>query len=186
MILETIVSTLNLLGKVNFAPMGVELSDCATPTTAILRPFTNTHTFYNLRDTPFGVINFTGDVYAMARCALDEYEPPWLKGARTGVPYMVNASSHMEFKVKTISDTDVRAAVNVEFLETRRLPCSIGLNRAVFAVLETLILATRLSLYERSKVEAIMNHYAQIVEKTGGEQEKTAMDFVDRWIRSHW
>ena len=54
----------------------------------------------------------------------------------------------------------------------------LGLNRAQAAVLEAAILATRLQMLPRTKVEQELDYLAIAIGKTAGEQEREAW----RWL----
>ena len=68
MIIETIVTSADTDGKVNFAPMGVEWGE----ELIVIKPFLDTTTFRNLRDSGAAVVNITDDVLIFARAALSE------------------------------------------------------------------------------------------------------------------
>ena len=65
MILETIVTTLDSAGAINFAPMGVEWGE----EIIVLKPFLETNTFRNLSATRAAVVNLTDDAMLFARLA---------------------------------------------------------------------------------------------------------------------
>ena len=66
MIVETIVTTMDTQGAINFAPMGVEWDE----ETIVLKPFLETTTFRNLRDGGAAVVNLTDDVMLFAQGAI--------------------------------------------------------------------------------------------------------------------
>ena len=63
MIIESILTTMARDGTINFAPMGVEWGDA----TIIIKPFLETTTFRNVRDTGTAVVNLVDDVMALSR-----------------------------------------------------------------------------------------------------------------------
>ncbi|HEV8456179.1 MAG TPA: DUF447 domain-containing protein, partial [Gemmatimonadales bacterium] len=63
MIIESIVTTVDVSGSINFAPMGVEWGD----ETIVLKPFLETTTFRNLSATGVAVVNLTDDAMLFAQ-----------------------------------------------------------------------------------------------------------------------
>nr|MBA3659087.1 DUF447 family protein [Gemmatimonadales bacterium] len=72
MIIETIVTSLDSAGTINFAPMGVEWGE----ETIVLKPFLETTTFRNVTATRTAVLNLTDDVLIFARGAISSPQFP--------------------------------------------------------------------------------------------------------------
>ena len=66
MVIESVVTTLDAAGEVNFAAMGVVWGD----ETITIRPFTNTRTYRNLTTSGEAVVNVTDNVLVFAKSAL--------------------------------------------------------------------------------------------------------------------
>ena len=66
MIIESIVTSMDEAGAVNFAPMGVEWGERVI----VLKPFLETTTFRNVRATGAAVVNLTDDILLFARSAI--------------------------------------------------------------------------------------------------------------------
>ena len=66
MIIESILTTLDGAGTPNFAPMGVDWGEQEI----VIKPFLETTTFQNLRDTGAAVVNLTDDVMLFAQGAI--------------------------------------------------------------------------------------------------------------------
>ena len=79
-IIETIVTTMDPAGAINFAPMGVEWGE----ETIVLKPFLETTTYRNVTATGVAVINLTDDAMLFAQGA--DLEPPVSLGAGDGGP----------------------------------------------------------------------------------------------------
>ena len=82
MILETILTTQDPAGAANCAPMGVEWGD----EEIVIKPFLETTTFRNLRDTGVAVVNLTDDVMLFAQAALVEVQFPALPAVELRLP----------------------------------------------------------------------------------------------------
>jgi uncharacterized protein len=180
MILETIVSTLDLAGNPNFAPMGIVLEEDYVT----LRPYRDTTTYRNLTDSGFGVANVTDDVLAFVRCGLYKEVLPHF--AALSIPGVVFQGTcyWQEFAVESQGGSGERAELLCRVLYKGRLNDFGGLCRAKAAVLEAAILASRMFLCDRNTIEQQMVRYREIVEKTGDEPEKLAFQLAHDFIRN--
>ena len=175
MILETIVSTLDLDGEPHFAPMGIAIEDGHV----VLRPFRTATTWRNLRDTGQGVVHFTDDALLFARCAVGSFRPPSHEAATVRGRILDDACSWKEFVV-TGSDL---AAERGRFTgrvvgEGRGTREFLGFNRARHAVIEATILVTRLHLLGRDRVLEEIFRLRPLIDKTAGAAEREAYDFL--------
>ena len=73
-IIETIVTTMEPAGTINFAPMGVEWGE----ETIVLKPFLETTTYRNVRATGVAVVNLTDDAMLFAQGAISSPQFPWV------------------------------------------------------------------------------------------------------------
>jgi hypothetical protein len=179
MIIETIFSTINEAGEPNFAPMGLIWSG----ESALVRPFRDTQTYRNLRYRGCGVANFCDDVLAYVQCGLYDSTLEFFPArAVPGIVYR-GACSWLELEVISQNGSEERADFHCRVLRKGWQRDFLGFCRASNAVIEAAILATRLALYDRKKVEDELIHYLKIVEKTGGEKEKQAFQLIQGYIR---
>ena len=72
MIIESILTSTDPRGAVNFAPMGVEWGEDVI----VIKPFLETTTFKNLEATGVAVVNLTDDVMLFAQGAIATVEFP--------------------------------------------------------------------------------------------------------------
>jgi hypothetical protein len=82
--------------------------------------------------------------------------------------------SWREIEVISRGGSDDRAELLCRILYTGQQKDFLGFCRASSAVIEAAVLATRLAYCDRKAVAASLGHYAEIVDKTGGETEKQA------------
>lgn len=185
MIIETIFSTLDASGRPNFAPMGVLWGE----EEVTVRPFRNTHTYRNLLTTGYGVANVTDDVLAFVQSALDDAVLPHFPA--TCVPGVVfqGACYWRELAVVAVGGGEERAEVRCRVVGKGWQRDFLGFCRARSAVIEAAILATRLHRYDPKAVFEALERYDQIVQKTGDEVERVALqrvrEFVGRWTSGH-
>ena len=72
MIIESVLTTMDTRGAINFAPMGVEWGEDEI----VIKPFLETTTFQNLEATRAAVINLTDDVMLFAQGAIANVQLP--------------------------------------------------------------------------------------------------------------
>ena len=70
-----------------------------------------------------------------------------------------------------------------EVVHAERRRDFFGFNRAMYAVVEAAILATRLALLPRAEIEADFRRLAVLVAKTGGPREVEAFAFLNTYIQ---
>jgi hypothetical protein len=180
LIIESILTTLAADGTVNCAPMGVEWGE----ETIVVKPFLETTTFRNLRETGAGVVNLTDDVLLFAQAALGNpvfpYEPA------VAIPGVVlrAACSWREVRVVSVDDTPPRSRIVTRVAHAGSRREFLGFNRARHAVLEATILATRLHLLPREEIAREMDRLQVIVDKTAGAREREAMALVRDHVRT--
>jgi len=181
MIIEVIFSTVGEDGCPNFAPMGVTWGE----EELIVRPFRDTHTYRNLMATGCGVANVTDDVLLFAQSALSDPVPPHFAAGQIGSVVLRDVCYWREVVVTEVGGSATRAEILCQVVGQGWRRPFLGFSRAKGAVIEAAILATRLHLHDEGEVEAAFRSYQEIVDKTGGEQEKEAMrylrDYVRRW-----
>jgi hypothetical protein len=179
-ILETIVTTMDSQGAINFAPMGVEWGEEAI----ILKPFLETTTFRNVSATGAGVVNLTDDAMLFAQGAISSPQFPSVPAAVVRGAVLEAACSWREIEVLAIDATPPRSRIETRVVHRGVRREFIGFNRAGHAVLEAAILATRTHLLP---AEQIRDEYARlqiVVDKTAGPREREAMELLTQYVRS--
>jgi uncharacterized protein len=181
-IIETLFSTLDAGGLPNFAPMGIVWGEDEVT----VRPFRSTHTCRHLLATGHGVANVTDDVLAFVQSALDDIALPHFPAVVVPGVVFQGACSWRELVVVCAGGGAERAEIQCRVVHKGWQRYFLGFNRARGAVLEAAILATRLHLHEPRTVPAELMRYREIVQKTGDEAERMALervdDFVRRWL----
>ena len=180
MILETIVTTMDAKGEVNFAPMGVEWGD----ERIVLKPFLETTTFRNVRATGVAIVNLTDDAMLFAQGAISSPQFPTIPATVVQGAVLEAACSWRELEVVSVDATPPRSRIDTRVMHRGVRREFIGFNRARHAVLEAAILATRTHLLP---AEQIREEYARlqiIVDKTAGPREREAMELLTEYVRS--
>lgn len=182
MILEGIVTTLDADFRLNIAPMG----PIVTPelSTLVLRPFTSSQTYRNLKERPCGVFHVVDDVLLLARSALNQLpdEPATFPAERIAGRVLEHCCRWFEFEIVACDDSQERTSMDARVVHAGRRRDFLGFNRAKHAVLEATILATRLHILPEGEVRAALVRWEPLVEKTAGVQEQAAWQLVTRFV----
>lgn len=178
-VLETIVSTVDARGAPNFAPMGITIDEDRV----LLRPFRDARTWSNLREVGEGVVNITDDALLFALCALGDETPPYGPAREVRGVVLDDVCAWKEFVIQSSDLSGERGRFEGRVVFAGRGREFLGLNRARHAVLEATILATRVFLLGREHVLAEIERLRPLVDKTGGQNERVAFEFVARRIR---
>jgi hypothetical protein len=166
-------------GRVNIAPMGVEWGE----EIIVVKPFLETTTFRNLRDTGVGVVNLTDDVLIFARAAISSPSFPTRTAERVRGVVLEAACSWREIEVLRIDDTPPRSRIETRVVHSGTVREFLGFNRARHAVLEAAILATRTHLLPAQEIRDELRRLQVIVDKTAGPREHEAMSLLTGYVR---
>jgi hypothetical protein len=179
-IIETIVTTVDPGGSINFAPMGVEWGD----ETIVLKPFLETTTFRNLSVTRSAVVNLTDDVMLFAQGAISSPQFPSAPATVVKGAVLEAACSWRELEVVSIDATPPRSRIEARVVHRGFRREFIGFNRARHAVLEAAILATRTHLLPADQIREEYARLQIMVDKTAGPREQEAMELLTQYVRS--
>jgi hypothetical protein len=179
-IIESILTTMAPDGSINFAPMGVEWGE----TSIVIKPFLETTTFRNVRETRVAVVNLTDDVMLFAQGAISSPQFPWVPATVVRGAVLDAACSWRELEVAAIDDTPPRSRIETRVVHHGHRREFLGFNRARHAVLEAAILATRTHLIPAAEIQAEFARLQVIVDKTAGPREHEAMAMLTEYVRS--
>ena len=182
MILEGIVTTVNADGSAAISPMGPLVDESITQ--FVLRPYTTSRTYKNLKRTGQGVLHVTDDVELLARAAVHRLDPlPKLGRAKKVNGFVLaDACRWYEFQVNTLDDRSERTTIACKVIARGRLRDFFGFNRAKHAVVEASILATRINFLPPEQIVEEFQRLAVLVDKTAGSQERRAFQFLDQYV----
>ncbi len=182
MIRECIVTTLNEEGKVHIAPLGLIAEEGGW----IVAPFKPSATLDNLRVNPYAVANFTDDVLVFAGCLTGNRDWPTREAVRVPGRVLDGALAHAELKVDDLEEDEQRPRFHCKVVyEASHAPFQ-GFNRAQAAVIEAAILASRLHMLPREKIEQELAYLQIAVEKTAGPREHEAWRMLVEKIEEHF
>jgi hypothetical protein len=182
MILEGIVTTLSADQQVHIAPMGPRVN--AMMQRFVLRPFTTSQTYQNLKARGEGVFHVTDDVLLLARAAVGTVDPhPAMAAAKHIKGYVLtDACRYYEFRVASIDASQERVRIEADVVHSEGIRDFFGFNRAKHAVVEAAILASRFHILPAAEIAAEFRRLGVLVDKTGGPQEQEAFAFLLRYV----
>jgi hypothetical protein len=178
-IIETIVTTVDGQGVINFAPMGVEWGE----ESIVLKPFLETTTFRNLSTSRTAIVNLTDDAMLFAQGAISSPQFPSLPASVVPGFVLEAACSWRELEVLSIDATPPRSRIEARVVHRGFRREFIGFNRARHAVLEAAILATRTHLSPADEIREVFVKLQVIVDKTAGPREREAMALLSEHVR---
>ena len=179
MIVETIVTSSDPDGVINFAPMGVEWGE----ETIVLKPFLETTTFRNLSATGVAVVNLTDDAMLFAQGAISSPQFPSTPAQVVRGVVLEGACSWREVEVTAVDSTPPRSRIETRVVHRGLRREFIGFNRARHAILEAAILATRTHLLPADEIRQEYARLQVIVDKTAGPREQEAMQLLTRYVQ---
>jgi hypothetical protein len=179
-ILETIVTSRDAGGSINFAPMGVEWGD----EIIVLKPFLETSTFRNVSASRQAVVNLTDDAMLFAQGAISSPQFPWVPASVVQGAVLQAACSWRELEILTIDATPPRSRIEARVVHRGINREFMGFNRAKHAVLEAAILATRTHLIPADQIRDEFTRLQIIVDKTAGPREREAMTLLTGYVQS--
>ena len=182
LIRETIVTTLNDEGRVHIAPLGLIAEEGGY----VLAPFRPSATLDNLRSHPFAVANFTDDVLIFAGCLTGKRDWPTRPATHVSGAILDGALTHVELEVERVDEDELRPRFHCRVVHEGIHAPFQGFNRAQSAVIEAAILASRLHMLPRDKIERELGYLQIAVEKTAGPREHEAWRMLVEKIEDHF
>ncbi|NOV28771.1 DUF447 domain-containing protein [Methylomonas sp. ZR1] len=181
MIQETLVTTINLQGDTHIAPMGVHVEQDQY----IILPFRPSTTLDNLLVNKTAVINYCDDVRIFAGCLTGRRDWPLLPAQQVAGYYLADTLAHTELQLVRIEDDDTRPKLFCRAVHTVNHKPFQGFNRAQYSVLEAAILISRLDRLPGEKIQAELDYLRIGLDKTAGERERQAWDWLMAAIEQH-
>lgn len=182
MIRECIVTTMDLTGQVQIAPLGLIEDDDRW----IIAPFKPSITLDNLRAVPFAVANYSDDVRVFAGCLTGRRDFPLVVSKTIGVPRLSSALAHAELAVESVTEDEQRPRFHCRVVREEVHAPFRGFNRAKAAVIEAAILVSRLHMLPREKVEQEIAYLKIAISKTAGPEELEAWGWLLERIEAHY
>lgn len=180
MILESLVTTIDLEGRLNFAPMGVTWGE----NEIVLKPYRETTTFRNVVATGEAVVNLVDDVLLYVQSALGSPSFPARPAVVVRGIVLEAACSWRELRVREAETSEPRARFVCDVVHRGVSREFLGFSRARGAVIEATILATRTRMLPIEEILADYQRLQVIVDKTAGPVEREAMSLLSAFVRA--
>ncbi|QFY44235.1 DUF447 family protein [Candidatus Methylospira mobilis] len=174
MIQETIVTSLSTDGQCHIAPMGVHVENDFL----IILPFRPSLTLENITHSGCAVLSHSDDVRVFAGCLTGRRSWPLVAAERIAGMRLRDALSHQELELVRMEDNAVRPRLICRVVHTATHASFTGFNRAQFSVLELAILVSRLDRLPKEKLESDLAYLRIGFEKTAGEREREAWEWL--------
>ncbi len=174
MIRESIVVTPNADGSPHIAPIGVIVEG----DDLVIAPFRPSATLSNLEARGVATVNYTDDVRVFAGCLTGRRDWPTVAAARIAAPRLVAALAHDELELVSTEPDPQRPRLRCRVVHRATHAPFLGFNRAQAAVVEAAILASRLHLLPRTKIDSEMAYLAIAIDKTAGPREQEAWGWL--------
>jgi uncharacterized protein len=182
MIHETIVTTAAGGGRPHIAPMGARYEGDFV----ILSPFRPSVTLDNIVASRVAVLNFTTDVRIYAGCVTHcATSWPTLAASRVAGIRLAESLAHTELELDELCDDRERPVLRMKCVHRENHAPFTGFNRAQAAVVEGAILVSRLFMLPADKVDREMAYLQIAIDKTAGEAERTAWEWLTAAIARH-
>ncbi len=178
MIREVIVTSWNTTGRTHIAPMGIHEHGGQF----LVLPFKPSTTLENILETGCAVMNYTDDVRIFAGCLTGRRDWPLRATDRIEGHRLADALAHVELKLVRHEADEQRPRLYCEPIHEASHRLFRGFNRAQCSVLEAAILVSRLHLLPWNKIATEIEYLRTGVEKTAGERELEAWDWLMRRI----
>jgi hypothetical protein len=178
-IYEVIVTTYGDHHRPNSAPMGVWTNDFHT---LILEIHKDSKTLKNIMRLGQFAVNLVSDVTIFYESLFDKAKIAYENSTRINAPVIKNVPSVIELRLKDMKEKEnsfriESAPSHIQINDTIKL-----INRAQSLILESLILATRLSHLPAPKAEETLKENYRIIRKVapGSQYEELMGKLVDR------
>ncbi len=178
MIFETIISSTSLTGELHVTPFGIKYEGDLI----VISPYKPSTTLDNILATKSAVMNLTDDVRVFAG-ALTGRQPWQLIQAEKIMAYrLADCLAHIELELLEVRDDAMRPQLLMKKVAEFNHKSFKGFNRAQAAVIELAVLVSRLQLLQREKIESEIQYLQIAIDKTAGEQEREAWDWLTKKI----
>ena len=181
MIYETVITTINSIGDVHIAPMGISKKQDYF----VISPFRPSQTLQNLESTREAIINMTDDVSIIAGCLTGRRSWPVKSASKLKGKVLQAALSHIEVEVDSIEEDEIRPRFICKEIYSQTHAAFKGFNRAQAAVLEAAILVSRLNMLSIEKIKNEISYLQIAIDKTAGEKETIAWEWLMDSVTQH-
>ena len=181
LIYETILTSLDAAGQSHIAPFGIREEQGLV----LIAPYRPSVSLDNLLYHRTAVINMTDDVRVFAGALTGRRDWPLKPADKVKGVVLQSALTHRELELVEIREHEIRPELLFRVVhEVQHRPFS-GFNRAQAAVIELAVLVSRLNMLPIEKIDAEIAYLQIAIEKTAGELEMQAWQWLIERIDNH-
>lgn len=182
MIFETIITSSDKAGNTHITPFGVRMEG----EYIVISPYKPSTTLENILATKYAVMNLTDDVRVFAG-ALTNHKV-WNLQATSKIKAfrLAECLAHTELKLVEFREDSTRPQLVMEKVHTENHGSFKGFNRAQAAVIELAVLASRLHMLSREKIETELTYLKIAIDKTAGDRELEAWGWLIEKIEHYY
>lgn len=189
---ETIITTRNGKGAPNAAPIGVI---CKNKNEIVLNLFEGTHTLENIKANSKFVVNLLKDPLAFVGCTIGDLSSDYFKKYGDDF-YIKNTDAFFTASVTSIKEIEKEDNIskskmtiikaNVDKIVIKK-ECIEPLNRAIFAIIESLVYSTRIKMVDENTAKEYLeriHEMSRIVNRVGSLDHKKAMHDILKYVEN--
>ena len=181
MIYETILTSIDARNNPHIAPFGIRERNGLI----VIAPFRPSISLDNLLLSRTAVINLTDDVRVFAGALTGRTRWPLRKADKVNGYVLETVLAHRELELVEVEEDMVRPQLYFRVVhEVVHAPFR-GFNRAQAAVIELAVLVSRLHRLPMEKIDAELAYLMIAIEKTAGERELEAWNWLIEKIENH-
>jgi hypothetical protein len=186
MIYETIITSIDEAGKPHVTPFGVRHEGEGDDMRIVISPYKPSTTLNNILSTKCAILNLTDDVRVFAgaltkRQAWQLLETTQVKGFR-----LADCLAHCELSLVEVREDEKRPTLIMKKIADFFHKPFRGFNRAQAAVIELAVLASRLHMLPREKIETELQYLKIAIDKTAGPREMEAWAWLVEKIDQYY
>ena len=180
MIIESIISSVDKSGLVNFSPFGIKKES----NYVYISPYIPSKTLQNIKETKVAVVNYVNDAEVFVNCILGKKKNFKKTNCKSICCfYLDDCLSFDELKVVDFIDDKTRPTFKCKIVYSQINKSFKGLNRANNAIIEACILATRTNILKKEKILKELEYLSIAVSKTSGIKEQKAWNIINKYIK---
>ncbi|MFM9834558.1 MAG: DUF447 domain-containing protein [Methylophilaceae bacterium] len=182
MIFETIITSIDATGKTHTTPFGVRMEG----EFVVISPYKPSTTLENILATKHAVMNLTDDVRVFAGALTGRKTWPLLEACKIRGFRLADCLAHTELALAEIREDIARPQLVMKKIHEENHGKFKGFNRAQAAVIELAVLASRVHMLPREKIETELQYLTIAIEKTAGEHEHEAWSWLVEKIEGYY
>ncbi|ADB17300.1 protein of unknown function DUF447 [Pirellula staleyi DSM 6068] len=182
MVLEGLLTTIAPDSRPHLAAMGPVVDRACT--SFVLKPFETSQTYQHLRARGVAVFHVTDDVLLIARVLASELASLPAHRQAEGIEGVIleQCCRWYALRVREWEGSSPRWIARCEVVDQGEERPFWGFNRAMHAVIEAAILASRVGILPSAEILDQLQRLRPLVDKTGGERERDAFAILGRVV----